>query len=220
MKIINTLTSVIIAFAFVNALNAAITITSGIDSDVYHYYDTPTSTVDTLGVSYGVVPFGPTAGDDHSQTSLVKFATSTWTGTVDSATLRLYSLPKTSPFGSPYASGTIDVRLQYAPWSVDTVNQAAISPSSWSVGTIDYSSDSTWYELDVTSIVQSWTGGTPNYGFVLQAGDTDVNMTFASFETGFAPELVVTGTAVPEPSTYALILGLFTFGFLTLKRRK
>ena len=49
MKIINTLTSVIIAFAFVNALNAAITITSGIDSDVYHYYDTPTSTVDTLG---------------------------------------------------------------------------------------------------------------------------------------------------------------------------
>ena len=58
-------------------------------------------------------------------------------------------------------------------------------------------------EVDVTTAVRSWLSDVSNNGFVIQGADEaatrQVNVLFASMETGFQPELVITTGEEPPP---------------------
>ena len=207
----------------------AIVVSSGIDSDIYHYMDMPPSSTNDLGVSFGG-PFFP-GGDDHSQTSLVKFDLNGFSGTADSATLRLNTARITSAFGSGFSSGNMLVSANTTDWSINafgppsaqTPKLANANPGI-AAGALVITSQNTWYDIDVTTIVNSWLAGSANYGFVLQAPNPGLNTVFNSFEVaGYGPQLVIEGEAlsvVPEPSTYGLIIGLLASIYLIVKRKK
>jgi hypothetical protein len=78
-------------------------------------------------------------------------------------------------------------------------------------------SDSTFITIDITSIVQSWYDGSlGNYGLALYTADNLNNnyllsASFRSANAGYngasAPMLTIDFSAIPEPSTYTLLLG-------------
>lgn len=79
-----------------------------------------------------------------------------------------------------------------------------------------------WF--DVTSILAAWQAGDENFGFNLQGSDIDVDLTDDGWQIYFPgaadasvrPELIVSYSVVPEPTTLAMI----GMGGLALLRRR
>ena len=77
-------------------------------------------------------------------------------------------------------------------------------------------SDTGWVEDDVTSIVQAqYYGANNGFGLTALPGSS---YQFASSETEYSPQLSI--SVVPEPSTYALLIGFAAFLFVALRQRK
>ncbi|BCU78175.1 DNRLRE domain-containing protein [Luteolibacter sp. LG18] len=187
--------------ASLSLASAGVVLTPTQDTDVYQFTTYPTSTTYSLGVN-------SSGGQGHSQKSLVKFNPTTATlamtaAEIGTAKLRLYVLPDGSPssgYGGTLVPGFVTVHAQGTAWTVAAARWSTFSPGT-SLGTIGISQPSTetvavWVELDVTAQVKAWVAGTAaNNGFVIQAADEtstpSLNVSFASMETGFPPQLVV-----------------------------
>ena len=77
-------------------------------------------------------------------------------------------------------------------------------------------SETGWVEYDVTSIVQAQYYGVNNgIGLAALPGSS---YQFASSETEYSPQLSI--SVVPEPSTYALLIGFAALLFVALRQRK
>ena len=220
--IITTLMAVI----FTASTYGAVNITSGIDADIYHGAGgpngMPSSSKDSLFVAEG----------SHGHTTLLEFETgNTWTGSPAgmTATLRLYAQDAGYNYytGAPvsnFSAGTVDFAINYSDWSESSLFSTPdlssfVAGPHWSQS-LNVTGQNQWYEVDVTSVVLAYMGGASNNGFIL-TGSNGVSVNFASFDNGgeYSPELVISGSVVPEPSTYALLLGVFAFAALFIKRK-
>ncbi len=116
--------------------------------------------------------------------------------TVDSAIFSIYVT---------HASGqTVNVRRITAPWDESTVTWASFGSSFDPTIIGSFVSDTIgWHSVDVTSLVQSWRDGTPNYGLALEEGNTPlVYSTYnaSEFDTPeLRPKLDVTYTVAGGP---------------------
>lgn len=194
--------------------NAAVTLTPTQDSDVYEMFGNPTGSNWDLGVSSS--PSGP-----HSQKSLIQFNLTGINGNdIQSATLRLYVNSPVEGNGV-FVAGDVSIYSQAAAWNAVTLNWSGFSQGAL-LGTLNVSNNLTWVEFDATAIAKAWANGTTaNNGFLLQTANGSVSQSaaFASMETGFAPQLVITtGAAVPEPS--AMVLAIAGVAGLTFRRRR
>ena len=61
---------------------------------------------------------------------------------------------------------------------------------------------------------------TSSDGTTLLSGATMIGATFAGTNIAGVPSFQLTATAVPEPSTYAMLSGLCVLGFAALRRRR
>ena len=117
--------------------------------------------------------------------------------------------------------------------------------SPWAAGTVPYGQPvgaqidggflpdtpvgGTYYEVDVTSVLQTWQSGGANpadfHGFSIR-GTEGFTLTFKDFnskESGLGPELVVTQAqaVIPEPMTMIAVgLGISSLGGYIRKRRR
>tara|TARA_B100001769_G_C22091238_1_gene588539 strand:+ start:1220 stop:1870 length:651 start_codon:yes stop_codon:yes gene_type:complete len=214
MKTIKYITGIMIGLALATS-SYAVTLNPYVDSDVYHYYGSVDSTPTTLGTSYAA--FGPS---DHSQSSAMIFdLSSVAPGSFATATLRLYGLPFDPSGQASFSVGAgANVSMLTNEWEVAGLSTSTYDNSVVMGGPLQvFSEYQGWAEYDVTGIVNAQLSPAyQNYGIGLQALPGAAYQ-FASSETGFAPELVL--SAVPEPSTYALVLGLFASAFLFIKRK-
>jgi len=190
------------------AARADVTLYPTQDRDVYQGTGMPTSTPESLGVSSSAA-----FGGGHSQKSLIQFNVTTATAgmtadEVGTATLRLYTLrPEVYPRGYDIG-GTVQVFLQSTAWVETSLFWASFVPSA-QVASFTMTADrnlgdgsstwtypiGTWYEVDVTSAVKLWLGGSvPNHGLILspdESGSPFLSATFADSITGFKPQLVI-----------------------------
>ncbi len=204
-------TTIIAAVSLLTHANAqSITLNPIEDTDVYQFISRPTSSTHSLGVV-------SSNGAGHSQKSVIRFdltkeATKIKAEEIVSAKLRLYVLPDSSPgsgFGGTLTPGTVAAYLQGSAWSTSTIRWTDFVSQSFigslSVTTASSDENPVWLEMDATSTVKSWLTGTANYGFLLQANDEmaspSLSVNFASAETGFKPQLVITTTGqTPIPT--------------------
>ncbi len=206
MKSLSISHGLILAMLASPLLAESVTLTPEEDTDVYQFTSYPTSSTHSLGVNVS-------NNSGHSQRSLVRFAVTTASTrataeTLASATLRLYVLPDAttgSGFGGTVESGDIAIFTQGGTWSAATARWSTVTPADH-IGDLAISKASTgsrqvWVEVDATTAVRSWLSGASNNGFVIQGLDENaadqVNVNFASMETGFPPELVITTGGIP-----------------------
>ncbi|MES2476123.1 MAG: DNRLRE domain-containing protein [Verrucomicrobiota bacterium] len=207
--IIKFLTPAVILTLLASPLFAgSVTLTPEEDTDVYQFTTYPTSSTYSLGVNVS-------SNAGHSQRSLVRFPVTAASSKANadslaSATLRLYVLPDAttgSGYGGTLEPGDLSVFTQGQSWSVATARWSRVSPDQH-LGDIEVTKASTdakavWIEFDATDAVRSWLSGTANHGFVIQgldeAASRQVSVLFASMETGFPPELVITTDEEPPP---------------------
>ena len=81
-------------------------------------------------------------------------------------------------------------------------------------GSLDTNSDF----FDLSNVVSG--GALTNTGFVIATAGSEFDLNGALNPTFDAPSLAIGLSAVPEPSTYALFVGLLTFGYLVIRRRR
>ncbi len=212
------------------AIAAPVVLTATQDTDVYQFTTYPTSTSYSLGVS-------ASNHSGHSQKSLVKFSVSATTlgmsaSQIQSAKLRLYVLPDASTgsgFGGELVPGNVSVFPQENPWTVATTRWSTFAPGA-SIGTLNLTKASTdakpvWVEADVTETVKSWVAETTaNHGFILQSSSEtispSVSVLFASMETGFPPQLVISEINSPPVAFVTKPLLAITRGFTKAVRQK
>lgn len=183
---------------------AQVILTPAQDTDLYQFSTYPTGTTYSLGVN-------SSGGAGHSQKTLIQFdPTASKLGMsaseIGRAVLRLYILPDdpSNGYGGVLTPGMVSVHAQSVAWNVNTVRWSTASPGAV-VGSISVTQPSTstsavWIEVDVTATVKAWVAGSMiNNGFVLKSADEMaspmLNVLFASMETGFPPQLVVTKAA-------------------------
>jgi hypothetical protein len=189
-------------------LAGSVTLTPEEDTDVYQFTSYPTSSTYSLGVNVS-------GGAGHSQRTLLRFpvtraTTDATADSLKSATLRLYILPDAttgSGYGGTLAPGALAVFTQGTPWSATTARWSVLNPAD-PVATVPITKGSTdakpvWVEVDATAAVRAWLAGAANNGFILQ-GESEsaaqqLDVLFASMETGFPPELVVSTSEDPPP---------------------
>jgi hypothetical protein len=91
--------------------------------------------------------------------------------------------------------------------SAELVSGGVIGPAALTLPNVN---DTEMVHLDVTSIVEAWRSGAPNYGFYVGAGSSTTNgwqiFTSGAADASFRPELRIVGVRVPEPSTMALLM--------------
>jgi hypothetical protein len=196
------------------AANAeTVTVTPSKDTDVYSFSysgsGAPTSTTYTLGVNS--TPLAETTV--HSQKSLIQFNLAGVTIPADqigSAVLRLLVVQPDPAFGS-LAPGNVYVHRQATDWGAITAatpkwNSFQSAEVLGFIPVLATSADK-WVELDITSAVKAWVGGTAaNYGiFLAPFADKEtpaLNVTFASMEVpNYGPQIVITRKVVPPVLT-------------------
>lgn len=106
-------------------------------------------------------------------------------------------------------TSTLSVRQIMTDWALNLEANAGPTFNAASLGTISIPANgiNTWYELDVTGLVQSWLNGTANnygIGFVATGGQTGSDPTRlharaqrTAAQTPLAPQIVVTYVAAP-----------------------
>jgi hypothetical protein len=81
-----------------------------------------------------------------------------------------------------------------------------IGPAAASVSGIE---DTELVHIDVTSIVENWRSGQPNYGFYIGSVETSNGwqiFTSGADDPSFRPELRIVSVAIPEPATGLMLL--------------
>ncbi len=186
----------------------SVTLNPSEDTDIYQFINRPTGSTWSLGVNVS-------DGVRHSQRSLIRFPVTTKSAkatadTLTSATLRLYVLEDeatSSGWGGNLIPGDISFFTQGESWSVSSARWSSGSPADH-IADVEITKASTpskpvWVEVDVNTTVKSWLSGTVNHGIIIQGADENaarqVNVLFASMETGFQPELVITTGDDPPP---------------------
>ncbi len=189
-------------------LAGSVTLKPDEDTDIYQFTTRPTSSIWSLGVNVS-------DGVRHSQRSLIRFPVTAASAkatadTLTSATLRLYVLEDeatSSGWGGNLIPGDISFFTQGEPWSVSSARWSSGAPADH-IADVEITKASTkfkavWVEVDVTATVKSWLSGTANNGIIIQGADENaarqVNVLFASMETGFPPELIITTGDDPPP---------------------
>lgn len=212
MKTMSMKPALILAMLATPLLAGSVTLTPEEDTDIYQFTTYPTSSTYSLGVNVS-------GNAGHSQRSLVRFpvtaaSAKATAATLASAKLRLYVLPDAttgSGYGGELIQGDISVFTQGQSWSVSNARWSSGSPGEH-IADVEVTKASTdanpvWIEVDATETVRSWLSGTSNNGFLIQgldeAATRQVNVLFASMETGFKPELVITtGEEPPDVDTH------------------
>jgi hypothetical protein len=139
---------------------------------------------------------------------LLQFDLSSLTGPVTSATVEIYHIFNggRGDFGLYQVTSAWDMNtltLNTAPSFLPTL------ASAFTVGPTDYGDD--FHVLDLTSLVNSWLSGAPNYGLALIRTDAPNAFVYftATDSPGYAPRLVIEGgTAIggaPEPGVWAMM---------------
>lgn len=193
------------------------------DSDVYQGSGFPTGSVGTLGVT-------PSGGSGHSQWSLIEFSFSGGElagisgDDVMSAMLQLRIEPGTD--FAPHSAGPMTIVEQDSAWSADTLTWDGFDPDA-PIGTFMVGDETStesmdvFAEFDVTSYVQgALADPAGDHGILLQPASEfgGAAVSFASMETDAPPELMI--STVPEPETYALILGGLVLAFTVIRKRR
>ena len=196
--------------------NAQIINTSS-DSDLYHYFGSVDSTPNTLGVSYAA--YDPSA--DHSQSSALLFDYSSiapgFSAATHTATLRLYATPFPEGGFASFSTGAgLQVSMLANAWDASSLALNTFDNKVIMGAPLQVFSDTGWVEYDVTAIVQAQYYGVNNgFGLTALPGSS---YQFASSETENSPQISI--SVVPEPSTYALMIGFAAFLFVALRKRK
>ncbi len=155
---------------------------------------------------------------------------------VGSATINLYALPALGAFESPTAANpvTTDLRRVTGNWSETTVTwETAPAVAAPVVSSVTQDSVNRWVSFDATALVRDWLADpASNKGVELsQRGVVEIEKPGARdryFASLYASSNAADGwqrpylsvTAVPEPSTYALMLGgIGAVGWLSRRRR-
>jgi hypothetical protein len=104
----------------------------------------------------------------------------------------------------------------------ELVAGGVISPAAYTLPNVN---DTEVVHLDVTSIVESWRTGAPNYGFYVGAGATSTNgwqfFTSGAADTSFRPTLRIVGVRIPEPTAALLTsVGTALAAAMTLRKRR
>lgn len=178
------------------------------------------------------------ATSPHSMPSYLKFDLSGLVAIdpddITSATLRLYLADvAASGFGvNPSETYPVSVNFNLVTggdWSKATITYGNAPAAGGLVGGVTgIDSVGVWVEIDLTDLVKDWVSGdVANYGLRLtqptNVRDNTNNSVFALFNSDGAttnrPELVVTTSAVPEPSVSLLMGGTGLF-FLIMRRRR
>ncbi len=125
-----------------------------------------------------------TAGGQVPPEAVIESATLEINCTNVGTTLYIYRLNE----GWDEDSATWNTRDGSAPWSDPGANGPASHDSAGLTGTFQVTGSRT---VDMTSIVQDWSDGAPNYGVVLVNSGVD-GVQFESSESGVSPQLTVT----------------------------
>jgi hypothetical protein len=140
---------------------------------------------------------GPSSYQGLLQFDLSKLPAGTTAASVSGATLRLF----VSKIGT---AGSVNIYAASSPWDETTVTGGAGAPGPGTLvaGSVPVSAAGSYIVIPVTTQVQSWLGGSPNYGFLITASVSTTNVVFDSKEaTGTshpaALEIDLSGAAGP-----------------------
>ena len=209
--------SILLIATFMAYYANAITINASLDSDLYHFMGSVDSTPNTLGVSYAA--YNPSS--DHSQSSALLFDYSSiapgFSSTTHTATLRLYATPFPGGGFASFSTGAgMQVSMLANAWDSSSLALSSFDDGVVMGAPLQVFSDTGWVEYDVTSIVQAQYYGVNNgIGLTALPGSS---YQFASSETEYSPQISI--SVVPEPSTYALLIGFAALLFVALRQRK
>jgi hypothetical protein len=151
---------------------------------------------------------------------LLQFDVSSLSGPVTSAVLELFHL-------SNRGSADFGLYQVTSPWDMDTVTMntepthLSTPVDTFNVGHMDFGADI--HVLDVTSVVNSWLSGAPNYGLALIRMDAPNAFVYfgATDLFGPAPRLVIEGGTAggaPEPGVWAMMILGFSAAGVSLRR--
>ena len=145
---------------------------------------------------------------------LIKFAGIPLGVTIDSADLILRTNDDTTGAEDGITTDTLSVHRVIDSWDESTsFSTFGGSFDATADGSIAPTIQDMMVTVDVTSLVQEWSNGVTNQGFMLR-GTTGDGVSYVSSEgtAGFGPRLQINYTAVPEPTAF-LMLGLVGLGF-------
>jgi hypothetical protein len=165
------------------------------DTDLYQGTGNPTGSTDDLDVASSF-------GAGHDMYTFLQFDLSPsgfGSGSeVTNATLWLYTESVTT-------AGTINLRHVTGAWDDSTITWATQpTVGSFDLTSVNVTTAGAWYGFDITSLFQMWVD-TPSINLGVRLSSTGAQVKFESSEdsgSGVQPYI----NAVPEPSTYALLM--------------